>query len=72
MQNLISAAKSMLPESHQVATHATPVFEDLFPSDGGSDLDAGFVAPRRTAKQVAAIYHSSGEFSSELCLFGFI
>lgn len=69
MQNLISTAKAMLPKAYEITTHATPTFEELYPHDGVDALNPSFVAPKRSAEQYAAIYHSSGELSGSLFYF---
>ena len=60
MQSLISTAMESATEDVRVSVHTTPTFEVLFPGCDEDLRDAGFVAPRRSQSDIAAIYHSSG------------
>ena len=60
-QCLIKAASESLHDSFKFNVHSTPTFEDLFPTGDGSLQEEFFVAPKRSANDIAAIFHSSGE-----------
>ena len=59
-QTLIATAVASLEASFKVSIHATPTFEYLCADE---DDSAPFVAPKRSADDITAIYHSSGEMS---------
>ena len=60
-QSLISAAKDSMEEPFEIAVHATPTFEELFPVGAGASHEQPFVPRKRTLDSVAAVFHSSGK-----------
>ena len=63
MQDLISASKSLIPEPFDLAVHATPIFDELFPSGVEGSKEVTFKAPKRAPNELGGIYHSSGRAS---------
>ena len=60
MQSLSASAKASISESFNVAIYATPSFRDLFPDGDRENTYPPFLPPKKEAREVAAIYHSSG------------
>lgn len=64
MQDLMAAAKLLVPVTFDLLVHVAPTYDDLFPSGGGISERVVFTPPKRAQHEQAAIYHSSG---NKLC-----